>query len=100
MHRGHAGSLGRVAHLDDPEIARLRASVEHRFSTQKDPYNGTDACRAGEGVIKLGMVMFATSRGELWYRRSRRLVAGVLFASANPDLTAVLSIELRLLVVK
>jgi hypothetical protein len=45
--------------------------------------------------------MFATSRGELWVSpQPQDWSPAFCSPGANPDLTAVLSIELRLLVVK
>ena len=75
--------LGRVAHLDDPEIARLRASVEHRLSTARRTLtNGTDRVpRRAKGVIKLGD---GYVRDQPWravgIAAAAGLVAGVLFA--------------------
>jgi ElaB/YqjD/DUF883 family membrane-anchored ribosome-binding protein len=53
--------LGRVAHLADPEIARLRARVEHGLATAKRAFaDGTDRVQrhakdvmnAGDGYVR------------------------------------------------
>ncbi len=75
--------LGRVAHLADPEIARLRASVEQRFATAKKTFtDGTDRVqRRARGVMNRGD---GYVRHRPWravgIAAAAGLVVGVLFA--------------------
>jgi ElaB/YqjD/DUF883 family membrane-anchored ribosome-binding protein len=69
--------LGRVAHLADPEIARLRARVEHGFATARKTFtDGTDRVqRHAKDVMNVGN---GYVRDQPWQAAGISAVAGLV----------------------